>query len=234
VASNSIGEYAAFAFAGMLSLKDALLLLATRARLMADKCTSHATGMVACRLPRAAVGQLLAEHPHDLSDITISCVNSPRDSVLAGPLASLAKLVQHCRDKGVQHKRLDVLYGFHSPATEPILHELGQAAQPIAFRRPWLRVGSSLRGRLFGESETIDADYFVRHAREPVNFCGVIEDAVQALAGCYPVFIEIGPSPSSKPPVPPISFVLFFYSFYFIIKARMRANTAGSGQPSPC
>ncbi|KAL2018289.1 hypothetical protein VTK56DRAFT_993 [Thermocarpiscus australiensis] len=198
VIGHSIGEYAAFAFAGMLSMKDALLLLARRARLMASKCTPHATGMVACRLPREALGQLLAEYSHDLKDITISCFNSPHDSVLAGPLTSLAKLVQHCKDQGIWHKRLNVPYGFHSPAMEPILYELSQASRSIPFRRSCLLVGSSLRGRLFGASEMIDADYFVRHAREPVNFCGVVENALQALAGCYPIFIEIGPSPSTE------------------------------------
>lgn len=172
---------------------------------MADKCKPQSAGMVACRLSPAAVDQLLAEKPHDFEDITISCFNSPNDSVLAGPPVSLAKLVQHCKAKGIRHKRLDVLYGFHSHAMEPILHDLGQCGRSIAFSPPCLRVGSSLRGRLLWESETIDAEYFVQHAREPVNFSGAVEDTLRWLTGCHPTFIEIGPSPSSEAALLPFS-----------------------------
>ncbi|KAK4244019.1 hypothetical protein C7999DRAFT_35640 [Corynascus novoguineensis] len=198
VVGHSIGEYASFAFAGMMSMEDALLLLAWRARLMVSKCAPNATGMMACRLPRTSLEQLLADHPHDLTDITISCFNSPGDMVLAGPLTSLDKLSQHCKNEGARQKRLDVPYGFHSPAMEPILEDLDQCAGFVRFHRPSLRVGSSLLGRLFKESETVDGGYFSRHAREPVNFCGVVQDTLQELEGSHPTFIEIGPSPSTE------------------------------------
>ncbi|AEO59633.1 polyketide synthase [Thermothelomyces thermophilus ATCC 42464] len=198
VIGHSIGEYAAFAFAGMIGWEDALLLLAGRARLLATRCPPQVTGMVACRLSRAAVEQLLADKADELAGITVSCFNSPSDSVLAGPVDSLARLARHCKDNGIRHKRLDVPYGFHSPALEPILSDHGRAARAVPFRPPSLRAGSSLRGRLFGQSETVDGDYFVQHAREPVNFSGVVEDALPELAGSHPTFIEIGPSPSTE------------------------------------
>ncbi|KAH6635415.1 hypothetical protein B0J18DRAFT_46719 [Chaetomium sp. MPI-SDFR-AT-0129] len=203
VIGHSIGEYAAFAFAGMLSMQGALLLLARRARLMTKNCTPNATGMVACRLPREDITQLLAEYTQtDLEGITVSCFNSPRDAVLAGPLTSLSNLVQLCKDRGIWHKMLDVPYGFHSPAMDPILDGLVEltTSSSAILRQPssGILVGSSLLGRLFGASETVNADYFVRHAREPVDFCGVVEDAMQVLSENYPVFMEIGPSPSTE------------------------------------
>lgn len=170
---------------------------------MVKHCTPRATGMVACRLPREDLTQLLAEHSqHNLEGITVSCFNSPRDAVLAGPLTSLANLIKLCKERGIWNKLLDVPYGFHSPAMDPILDGLAQlgTSSSTVFRAPssGLLVGSSLLGRLFGASETVNADYFVRHAREPVDFCGVMENAMQVLSENYPVFMEIGPSPSSK------------------------------------
>lgn len=195
---NSIGEYAAFAFTGSISLEDALLLLAQRARLMANKCVAQSTGMLACRLSPKEAQQILAEKPIEFEDVTIACFNSPKDVVLAGPPVSLAKLVQHCKSKGLRHKRLDVLYGFHSPAMDPILEELADLSRSVTFKPPEIPMGSSLYGRLLGGDEVVDAEYFARHSREPVNFCGMAEEAVKSLSDFNIQCLEIGPSPSSK------------------------------------
>lgn len=195
---DSIGEYAAFAFTGSISLEDALLLLARRARLMANKCVAQSTGMLACRISPEEAQHILADKPIEFDGVTLACFNSPKDVVLAGSPVSLAKLVQHCKAKGIRHKRLDVLYGFHSPAMDPILEDLADLSQSVGLKAPNIRMGSSLYGRLLGREEIIDADYFVRHAREPVNFSGVVQEVAKYLTGCNIQCLEIGPSPSSK------------------------------------
>lgn len=154
--------------------------------------------MLACRISPEEAQIILADKPIEFDGVTMACFNSPKDVVLAGPPVSLAKLVQHCKAKGIRHKRLDVLYGFHSPAMDPILQDLADLSRSVAFKSPNIRMGSSLYGRLLGREEIIDADYFVRHAREPVNFSGVVEEAAKSLTGCNIQCLEIGPSPSSK------------------------------------
>lgn len=173
-------------------------MLARRARLMANKCIAQSTGMLACRISPEEAQQILADKPVEFDGVTLACFNSPKDVVLAGPPVSLAKLVQHCKAKGIRHKRLDVLYGFHSPAMDPILEDLADLSRSVAFKSPKIRMGSSLYGRLLGREESIDADYFVRHAREPVNFSGVVAEAAKSLTDCNIQCLEIGPSPSSK------------------------------------
>lgn len=165
---------------------------------MANKCVAQSTGMLACRLPPEEARQILAEKPIEFEDVTIACFNSPKDVVLAGPPVSLAKLVQYCKAKGLRHKRLDVLYGFHSPAMDPILEELADLSRSLKFKPPQFPMGSSLYGRLLGEDEVVTAEYFVRHSREPVNFCGMAEEAAKSLTGFNIHCLEIGPSPSSK------------------------------------
>ncbi|KAH9894572.1 thiolase-like protein [Xylariomycetidae sp. FL2044] len=141
VVGHSIGEYAAFAIAGSLGLEEALIMLANRARLMSKHCSPQSTGMVAARLSASDFDIMRADNADSLGDISVACFNSPGDLVLAGPPVSLAKLVQRCKGRGIRHKRLDVLFGFHSPAMDPILEDFAGCSRAVSVCRPSVRTG---------------------------------------------------------------------------------------------
>ncbi|RYO74225.1 hypothetical protein DL763_010640 [Monosporascus cannonballus] len=95
VMGHSIGEYAAFVIAESLSVRDALTLVATRAKLMATKCKPGMSGMVSCRAPVSEISELLSATASDLRGLSIACYNSPEDVVVAGATERLEKFIEH-------------------------------------------------------------------------------------------------------------------------------------------
>ena len=60
--------------AGVLSLDDALKLVAGRAQLMADKCVPRETGMLAVKLSPGNLAQMLAKDER-FSELSVACHN---------------------------------------------------------------------------------------------------------------------------------------------------------------
>ncbi|KAI1372052.1 hypothetical protein F4677DRAFT_278704 [Hypoxylon crocopeplum] len=199
VLGHSIGEYAAMAIAGTLDMKDALLLVAKRAELIGTKCVPGMSGMVSCRSTADAITALLSQGDQKFPGITMACLNSREDIVVAGPVEPLTRFVDHCTANGIKSRQLQVPYGFHSAAMDPILEELESCSSSITRQNPVAIVGSSLRGRLLDPYKQLEAEYFVRHTREPVKFYSAIEDIERSFPEAELHFIEIGPSPTTEP-----------------------------------
>lgn len=193
----SIGEYAAFAIAKAIEPTAALLLVARRARLMATQCEAQSTGMLACRISSTAVMELLESAKDAYAGMSIACMNSSQDLVLAGPLTSLNVFSAHCKTEGIKHKMLQVPFGFHSNAMDPILDNLSTIVSEAPMDVPSTSLGSSLYGRVFKATEKPALNYFVDHARKPVKFAELTADIAQSLAEYELTILEIGPSPSS-------------------------------------
>ncbi|EKG13226.1 Beta-ketoacyl synthase [Macrophomina phaseolina MS6] len=198
VVGHSLGEYAALVFSGVLSLRDALFLVARRASLVAELCQEESTGMVACNLPPTEAEGFLSRSGVDTSTTSVACKNSADDCVFAGPLASLKHFVDACKVSGIKAKLLGVPYGFHSAAMDPILEPFAKLASTVQLNSPKIPVASSFLGKLLLEGD-ITADYFVGHAREPVEFVRAT-NAIADLAGDKKMtFIEVGPAPITLP-----------------------------------
>ncbi|KAI0449721.1 hypothetical protein F5B21DRAFT_519804 [Xylaria acuta] len=198
VAGHSIGEYAAMVITGELDVRDALLLIARRARLIATKCVPGMSGMVTCRTTADDIRSSLGSKDPRFSGIDIACLNSPDDIVVSGPIESLNHFIQHCKANGIKAKQLDVPYGFHSSCMDPILSDFGSFLSSVKLREPRVIFGSSLRGKLLDSNERLQADYFLQHTRDSVDFRHVIEDIERSFPDANLDFIEIGPSPSSE------------------------------------
>ncbi|KAI1111369.1 hypothetical protein F5Y14DRAFT_315219 [Nemania sp. NC0429] len=199
VVGHSIGEYAALAIAGILDLKDALLLCARRAELIATRCESGMSGMVTCRANIDAINSLVGNDNTQFPDISIACLNGQEDIVVAGPIESLTRFIEHCSGNGIKAKQLKVPFGFHSSSMDPILGDLDALVSSVALHESSVVVGSSLQGKVLDLGQSIPADYFSKHTRNPVNFCKVLQDVEESFPGTNLDFIEIGPSPSTEP-----------------------------------
>lgn len=197
---SSIGEYAAFAIAKVIDPIAALLLVAKRARLMARQCKTQSTGMLACRMSAAAVSDILSTGEDKFSGLSVACMNSAQDLVLAGSLTSLDAFAGHCKTQGVKHKLLQVPFGFHSQAMDPILDDLSKITSETLMATPSVTLGSSLYGRVFSAEEKPGSNYFVDHARETVRFADLATDVANQFSAEDLTILEIGPSPSSKRP----------------------------------
>ncbi|MET8654852.1 type I polyketide synthase [Nocardia aurea] len=181
---HSIGEFAAAAVAGVFDLDDACRLVATRGRLMQSLPDGGA--MLAVRAATTQVADVLADEP----SVAIAAVNGPTDLVLSGEAEAITRIRALLRTRSVPAKSLTVSHAFHSPLMAPILAEFEAVAATCSYRAPAVPIYSTVRGRLLGADEAMDADYWTEHIGATVLFGA----AAEAALGTDPTHvIEVGP-----------------------------------------
>jgi acyl transferase domain-containing protein len=181
IVGHSLGEYVAACLAGVLSLEDALRLVAARARLVSALPVG---AMLAVTL---AEEELLALLPEDLS---ISLINGPRLCVVAGPVESVRRFEKRLEERGIIARRVQGCHAFHSKMLEPIapalLHQVGQ----VRLNAPRLPYISNVTGNWISAAEATDPAYWVQHATRTARF----SDALHALWSLdNPILLEAGP-----------------------------------------
>ncbi|MDK9495432.1 acyltransferase domain-containing protein [Streptomyces katrae] len=181
VGGHSAGEIAAAHVAGVLSLKDAAVLVTARGRLM--EALPGAGLMVAVRTGAEEVAPLL------VPGTALAAVNGPRDVVVSGAREAVRAVVGRLAEQDVKSKTLRAGHAFHSPLMDPMLEEFRRAIAGLDFRRPRIAFVSALTGGIVGD-EVAHPDYWVGHVRETVRF----QDAVRTLEseGATAV-LELGP-----------------------------------------
>ncbi|QDV31858.1 Phenolphthiocerol synthesis polyketide synthase type I Pks15/1 [Planctopirus ephydatiae] len=185
---HSVGEYAAACLAGVLSVEDALLLVAERGRLMATLPTRG--GMISVMASAEVVRELLANSGLEIS---IAAENGPRMCVISGTQADLHEITAQLRGKRIATQVLSCSEGFHSHLVDPILPQLGLAASRVQHAAARVPLVSNLTGALLAEGQVLDAGYWQEHAREAVLFEKGMRTLVDMGIDC---FLEIGPSPT--------------------------------------
>ena len=186
VIGHSVGEFAAAHAAGVLSLEDATRLVALRARLMAEAPGPGAMASI------SAPGEIVAVALQPFQDrVSIAAVNTPRSVVVSGEAASIERLINQFVKKGVRAQRLVVSHAFHSPLMDPILDAFARQAATFTVNEPSIPLISNVTGELLGPVR-MDADYWRRHLRAPVQFRAGMAALGRLDVDCV---IEIGPRP---------------------------------------
>ncbi|KAL5047374.1 conidial yellow pigment biosynthesis polyketide synthase [Aspergillus fruticulosus] len=191
VLGHSLGDFAAMNAAGVLSTSDTIYACGRRAQLLTERCQPGTHAMLAIKAPLVEVKQLLQEELHD-----IACINSPSETVISGPRASIDELSRGCSKQGLKSTILSVPYAFHSAQVSPILEDLEKILQGIAFNKPAVPFVSALLGEVImdADSNILNAKYLVRHCRETVNFLSAFEAVKNAkLGGDQTLWLEVGP-----------------------------------------
>ncbi|KAL8878483.1 MAG: hypothetical protein Q9198_003712, partial [Flavoplaca austrocitrina] len=200
---DDIGQYAALVVAGTLELKDALKIVAFRARLMIDQCPLATTGMLAVNGSTNDIQKYISTQSA-YQDLSIACCNSPHDCVVGGPMRPLAALKDDLKGK---HKYKAALLGnplaYHTMAMEPILTALTEVAASVKWSAPRVPVICNVLGRVVAKDEaSFNADFPARHCRQTVLFQQGVEDALSnylAENTSHVTWLELGPHPSILP-----------------------------------
>ena len=129
VMGHSLGEYAAACFAGVMSLPDAVRLVAHRANFM--QALEQSGEMWAVFASASAVRPLLASAGKDVS---IAAENSPENTVLSGCSAPLAEIIAKLTALGIRTQKLNTSHAFHSRLMEPMLERFEEIAQSVEFQ----------------------------------------------------------------------------------------------------
>ncbi len=178
---HSLGEYAAAAVAGVLSIEDGARAVCARAAAM---WAQPRGGMLAVR----AGAESLAAYLRD--GIEIVGYNAPQLCVLAGPAAAIDALEGELGEAGLQATRLMVSHAFHSAAMEGALPAVQQALSKISLSAPQLPIYSCVSGAPLRADEATDPAYWARQVRAPVRFS---EALTRELAEPGTVLVELGP-----------------------------------------
>jgi acyl transferase domain-containing protein len=142
VLGHSIGEFAAAYFAGVFSLDDAAMLVATRGRLM--QALPSSGGMLVVFAAAEALKEILQQY----TTLTIAAENTPSNTVVSGSREELSRLEDHLTDSAIPFTPLAVSHAFHSPLMQPMLDDFMKAADKVSFSQPEIPFLSTVTGTL--------------------------------------------------------------------------------------
>ncbi|BAZ54105.1 beta-ketoacyl synthase [Nostoc sp. NIES-4103] len=167
---HSIGEYVAAYIAGVMSLEDALTLVAMRGRLMQQLPSGS---MLSIPLSETEVKPLLNEN------LSLAASNAPSSCVVSGTHAAIDALSQQLLAQDIECRRLHTSHAFHSQMMEPILQAFIAEAKKVTLNPPQIPFISNLTGTWISAQEATDPHYWASHLRQTVRFADGISVLLQ-------------------------------------------------------
>ena len=185
---HSIGEITAACYANVLSLEDALNLVAIRGKLMQSLPQNGIMAVIFSTLEN--VKGIIEDFGHEVS---IAGVNGPNNTVISGKTESVEKIIEIAGSKNIKTVKIKTSHAFHSALMEPILEEFQNSIKDIKFKQPEVPLVSNITGKFISQDEIQDAEYWTKHIRNAVNYY----DGIKTLAEFeIKNFVEVGPHPS--------------------------------------
>jgi len=186
VVGHSMGESAAAAVSGALSLDDAAAVICHRSRLM-----KRAAGQ-----GLMAVAELSLEDAEALAReyqgrVSVAANNSPASTVFSGDADAIEDVIRSLDARNVFCRRINVDVASHSSHMEPLESELADLLRDITPRIGSIPLYSTTSGRI-EDGSGLDAEYWRRNLRQPVRFSSAVQDLLRDGFGA---FIEVNPHP---------------------------------------
>ena len=178
---HSIGEYVSACLADVLTLEDALTLVASRGRLMSSV---PAGAMLSIPLPASRVKDMLSE------TLSVAAINGPSLTVVSGPIDEIDKLEVRLISEGIRCRRLRTSHAFHSAMMEPALEPFKEQLRRVKLSPPEVPYMSNLTGRWITSAEATDSEYWVSHLRQTVQFSQGLQELLRGFEGAL---VEVGP-----------------------------------------
>ncbi|TBN48335.1 SDR family NAD(P)-dependent oxidoreductase [Hansschlegelia quercus] len=187
VLGHSVGEVAAAAASGALSLEQAVQVVHSRS--IHQEVAWKAGIMAAVLQSPDEVRALIRDGGHET--IEIAAINSERSVTISGSETEIKEMSRFARTRRVPVRVLDIDYPFHTGLIDavrgPLLADLA-TLQPGVAARTFV---SSVHGAPI-DGTRLDADYWWENVRRPVAFSDAVAAAIKEGAR---VFVEIGPRP---------------------------------------
>ena len=181
IVGHSMGEYVAACLAGVLSLPDALRLIAVRAQLVNELAQAP---MLAVMLSEE---ELLPQLPAQLS---ISLINGPAHCVVAGPPEAIGAFERTLTGKGVIARRVQNGHAFHTRLMEPAVSAFEAEVRKVSLSAPRIPYVSNVTGTWITAADATDPTYWARHLTRTARFSEALHQMWQLPD---PVMLECGP-----------------------------------------
>jgi acyl transferase domain-containing protein/acyl carrier protein len=177
----SIGEYVAATLAGVMSLEDALTLVAKRAQMIQELSGG---AMLAVSLSEQDVRPLLNEN------LSLSAINGQNLCVIAGATNAVDELERQLTERGLACRRLQTSHAFHSYMMEPMAASFTQLVKTVSLQPPKIPFVSNVTGTWITDAQATDPSYWTQHLCKPV----LLADGVNQLWKKHqPILLEVGP-----------------------------------------
>ncbi|MCL1471384.1 type I polyketide synthase [Argonema antarcticum] len=177
----SIGEYVAATLAEVLSLEDALTLVAKRAQMIQELPNG---AMLAVPLGEEKVRPLLNKN------LSLSAINGSAFCVVAGTTNAVDELAAQLTEKGLACRRLQSSHAFHSQMMEAIAESFTELVKTVNLQAPKIPYLSNVTGTWITAEQATDPNYWTKHLCQPVLFA----DGMQELWKKHkPILLEVGP-----------------------------------------
>jgi len=178
---HSLGEYVAACLAGVISLRDALALVALRGRLFEELPEG---AMLSVPLTETEVRPLLGE------TLSLAAINGPALCVVSGAVERIDELSERLAARGVESSRVHISVAAHSEMVEAILRPFTAFVETLQQQPPRIPYISNVTGAWVTEAEATDPTYWARHLRQCVRFADGMNELLKAES---PLLLEVGP-----------------------------------------
>jgi phthiocerol/phenolphthiocerol synthesis type-I polyketide synthase E len=180
---HSVGEYVAACLASVISLDDALTVIATRGRLIQGLPTG---AMLAVLASESRIAPLLRDYPA----ISIAAVNTPDTCVVSGPHEAVASFERDMTALQIPFSQLRTSHAFHSAMMDPICASFREVLAKVRLDAPALPYVSNVTGTWITAQQATDPAYWVDHLRGGVLFA---RGAEALFDDANAILLEVGP-----------------------------------------
>lgn len=178
---HSAGEIVAAVVAGVFGLGDAIAAMAHRVASVADVPPGGMLGVA------AAVEKVL---PFLSGDVVVGAVNSPRQTVLAGPVAELTAVADRLRAAKIMAIEVPSTVGFHSPACNGMARDSLPVFDRMRLGPPSIPLYSAYLGGPLTTAAARDPWFWARQVADPVWFWPTLD---RLLTDHEVLLVEAGP-----------------------------------------
>ncbi|MDZ7949848.1 type I polyketide synthase [Nostoc sp. DedQUE09] len=177
----SIGEYVAACLSEVLSLEDALTLVAKRAQMIQELPEG---AMLAIGLSEEEIQPFLNEK------ISLSAINGSSLCVIAGATDAIEEVERQLSERGLVGKRLQSSHAFHSVMMEAIAPTFHNLVQTFSLKPPKIPYLSNVTGTWITADQATDPSYWVKHLCQAVRFASGVQELWKK---DHPILLEVGP-----------------------------------------
>ncbi|MEM9079790.1 MAG: HAD-IIIC family phosphatase, partial [Verrucomicrobiota bacterium] len=178
---HSVGELVAATISGVVTLEDALEILANRGRLMQEV---EPGGMLSVRLSEKELTPLIPEK------LDLAAVNGPNLCVVAGPHDELEAFTKNLAEKNIAAKPLHTSHGFHSWMMNGVIEPFQKVIANAQLSAPQIPIRSTVTTEWLTDEQATDPHYWASHVRKTVRFT---EAAAHFTETPETTLLEVGP-----------------------------------------